>query len=116
MMKIVIIGHSISIKNREYIVNNIPKRFNVTYKPKYCSSKKDVIMECYRLIDKSDIVIALSKYDKYDPITLCELIYAKKSGKCIFEINISHPDIWLLNNLLRIKEDSINPNMIYKEV
>ena len=43
-------------------------------------------------------------------------IYAKKSGKCIFEINISHPDIWLLNNLLRIKEDSINPNMIYKEV
>lgn len=113
-MKIVIIGHSISIKSRKYIVNNIPKRFNVTYKLEHYLSKKDSIMQFYRLIDKSDIVIALSKNNKYDPITLCELIYSKKCNKCIFEVDITHPDIWLLNNLLRINEYSINPNI--KEV
>nr|DAH71820.1 MAG TPA: N-deoxyribosyltransferase [Caudoviricetes sp.] len=107
-MKIVIIGNSISIKDKEYIVNNIPKRFDVEYKIRYSITKEERIREYFDMIDESDVVIGLSRNGKYDPITLCQIMYAERFNKTIFKIDIRQPNLTLLNHLLRVKEWNIN--------
>ena len=105
-MKIVIVGNS--IKEREYIVNNIPNRFNIAYKPTYCVTKEERITECYRRINRCDVLIVLSKNKKYEPITLCALVHAQEINKYIIKVDITSPNLPLLNNLLRIREIILN--------